>query len=153
MPRLAVQERTTHFPLGMRRGRVGIINTNPEMIAVISGLLRGEGYSTCTAHLLDFREGDMRIEAWLAAEDPAVLVVDIPPPYGINARFVIHEILAVAGERGVVLSSTNSSEVRPYVPGRTVHELLGKPYDLGQLIQAVKAATPPGFGPALVAPQ
>jgi hypothetical protein len=71
-----------------------------------------------------------------------VIVYDIAIPYEENWRLFLHirDSPACAGVRFVV-TTTNVHQVRK-VAGRDqlLHEIVGKPYDLDEVTQAVKEA-------------
>jgi CheY-like chemotaxis protein len=95
-----------------------------------------------SAHLDDIKRGDVDIEAFMRQHRPAVIVYDIPPPYDRHWTFMIH-MRNMPDVRGIpfVVTSTNERRLREIVETDTeVYEIVGKPYDLDQIVNAVDAA-------------
>ena len=73
---------------------------------------------------------------------PQIVVYDIALPYEENWRLFqsIRDSPACAGVR-FVLTSTNVAQVEKVAkPEQHIHEIVGKPYDLDELVRAVKDA-------------
>src|SRR4051812_6516329 len=67
---------------------VAVINTNQEVVLGISEHLSYAGYTAIIGHLTDIRTGRFDFVAWLQQHDPDAVIIDIPPPYDDNWRFV-----------------------------------------------------------------
>jgi len=65
-----------------------------------------------------------------------------PPPYDRSWMFFEHlRALPVTKNRKFVLTSTNPERVQQIAqPDQPIHEIIGKPYDLQLIIDAVKKA-------------
>jgi len=104
--------------------------------------LEDAGLVTVTALTDQIRDGEVDLERLVRQNDPKVVLYDIAPPYDAHWRLFQHlsnrEVMA---GRAFIVTTTNSSQVRELAePHRVVFEVIGKPYDLGQIVQATKAA-------------
>ena len=88
------------------------------------------------------RRGDVNLQGVVDAHDPAVIVYDVQPPYDINWRYL--EGLRTSGAfkgRPVVITTTNEKRLREFVAsGEPVIEIFGKPYDMNEVVTAVRRA-------------
>jgi CheY-like chemotaxis protein len=119
-----------------------LINTSPDVIDVLRRALEPAGIVTVSAMTYDIREGRTDLEGFLRQHDPAVVIYDIAPPYDANWRFFQHACEAQSmRDRQIVLTSVNAEQVQKLI-GRNEHvyEVVGKPFDLDQIVQAVKEA-------------
>ena len=127
-----------------QRGEVtiAVINSNQDTTEMLRECLQHYGYtSVVIGHVTDIKRGRTDFLQFVAAHDPQVLVWDISIPYEENWRFV-H--LLMNGEqmvgRRVVLTTTNKRALDQLVGRTEALEILGKPYDLDQIVKAVDRA-------------
>ena len=121
---------------------VAIINTSPDTVDMLRIVFERAGMLVITGLTYDVREGRMNLEAFLRQHKPDVMVYDIAPPYDRNWAFFEHlRETGVIKDVPVVLTSTNVRSVQALV-GEVpeIHEIIGKPYDLNELLQAVRQA-------------
>ena len=87
------------------------------------------------------RDGKVELEAFMRQHQPRVIVYDIAVPYEQNWRVFEHIRSAPACE-GVsfVLTTTNLGHVQRLAGDEELHEIVGKPYDLDQIVNAISAA-------------
>lgn len=117
---------------------VAIINTSDDLIALLAELVRLEGYRAVTAYIREFREGTRDLSAFLAEHDPRVILWDIAIPYAQNWAYFRHaEQLEAARGRAFVLTTTNKRVLEELVGPTETFELMGKPFDLDEVMQAV----------------
>ena len=95
-----------------------------------------------SAHISDIRRGTFDFSGFVKEHDPQVILYDIIPPY--DRSWLMFQHLrgtdAVAGRR-FVLTSTNPGRLREFIdPEQEVFEIIGKPYDLQMIVDAVKKA-------------
>lgn len=124
------------------RPRVAIVNTSDDLVQILKEILEEEGYKVATATVRVFRMNQERIAGFIEAHDPQVLVWDIAIPYEENWRYFqgIKASPCMQGRR-FVLMSTNEQRVREVIGmEEEIIEIVGKPFDLQQLIEAVARA-------------
>lgn len=122
---------------------VAVFNTSPDVVDLLRRALEPAGLVTVSALTHQIREGLVNVEAFLKQHDPRVIVYDIAAPYDANWNLFQHLCrLDAMRRRDVVLTSMNAAQVEKLV-GRDlrVYEIVGKPYDLDQIVRAVKEAS------------
>jgi DNA-binding response OmpR family regulator len=120
---------------------IAVFNTSEDTTDMLRVVLELAGFVVLTAFTNAVRDGKTDLEALMRQYRPAVVVYDIAPPYEANWRLFEHirTTPACAGVR-FVLTSTNAAQVRAVAGELQIHEIVGKPYDLDQLVSLVKAA-------------
>ena len=121
---------------------VAVINTSIDTVELLRHVLERAGFTVVTAMVPDFRDGRLDLEAFLRQHDPAVIVWDIAIPYEAHWRFFQHIRKSKPCRRcQFVLTTPNAARVAKLAgPQQLVHEIVGKPYDLGEVVKAVKEA-------------
>ena len=120
---------------------VAVINTSEQLIALLRLALESEGYRTVTAFTHELKSRDIDLAAFLQEHDARVIVYDIAVPYEENWDF-FQELLRMpsVASRQFVLTTTNKRALDELVgPTRTL-EIIGKPFDLAQFLDAVRGA-------------
>ncbi|MHB8575080.1 MAG: response regulator [Dehalococcoidia bacterium] len=130
---------------------VAIINTSEEVVELIRMVLEEEGFAHVAEAVLTFKRGERDVASFLATHDARVVIWDIALPYAENWAFFSQlQRDAVFRGRGVVVTTTNKRALELFVGPTPTVELVGKPFDLGELVQAVRralaTAAPPGDG-------
>lgn len=121
---------------------VAVFNTSEDTTDLLRVVLERAGYIVITAFTNAIRDGKIDLEAFMRQHRPQVIVYDIAIPYEENWRLFQHlrTSPACAGVR-FVLTTTNTAQLEAIArPGQHVHEIVGKPYDLEQVVRAVKDA-------------
>jgi CheY-like chemotaxis protein len=120
---------------------VAVVNTSEDITAFLTQVLAEEGYCPVVGYVIDFREGRQDLAAFLAEHHPAAMIWDIAFPYEQNWAF-FQAVQADTASHGcrVVLTTTNKRALEDLVGPTSTRELLGKPYDLDQLLTAVQQA-------------
>jgi DNA-binding response OmpR family regulator len=127
-----------------RSPTVAVINSNEDTVELLRICLQQEGFSSVvTGHVHNFKTGNEDFVAFIREHDPKVLVYDISIPYEQNWRF-LHLLMSsdVMQGRKVVVTTTNKRRLEELVGSDAsgVLEIVGKPYDLQQIVAGVKAA-------------
>ena len=121
---------------------VAVLNTSPDTIDMLRRVLQHAGFAVVTGYIHDIREGRLDLASFMREHDPSVIVYDLALPYDEQWTFFQHlkSRPALAG-RAFVLTTSNAAEVEK-VAGRDerVYQIVGKPYDLGEVVRAVKEA-------------
>ena len=120
---------------------VAVVNSSIEVVKAIEFVLQAEGWTTVGALTQDFTEGREDLAAFLSRFDPAVIVWDIPHPYGEHWSFfqTVRHRLEAAG-RPVVLTTTDERALRELVGPTGALEIVSKPFALEPLTAAVANA-------------
>jgi DNA-binding NtrC family response regulator len=123
------------------RPRVSVVNSSEEIVLALRELLDEAGFDVSTGHVFDFKTGKQDIASFVQEWDPEVIVFDVAPPYDTNWHFLEHiRALGVMRDRSFVITSTNKKALMKIAgPGVGVtYEILGKPEDMCQIVEAVK---------------
>jgi CheY-like chemotaxis protein len=120
---------------------VAIFNTNPEVLDLVREALQDAGYATVVAHVDDLKRGRIDLVEFVEQHHPDCIVYDVAPPYDTNWTFLrVMRNSKVMQGRAFVVTTTNKKALDDLIgPSETV-ELLCKPYDLEQIVQAVTHA-------------
>ena len=121
---------------------VAVLNSNDDTVEMLRMLLESEGMVAVSAHVSDIRRGVFDFSGFLAEHDPQVIIFDVPPPYDRSWLMLQHlRGVKVAADRRWVITSTNPQRVKEIAkPEEPVYEIIGKPYDLQLIVEAVKQA-------------
>jgi DNA-binding NtrC family response regulator len=121
---------------------VAVFNTSDDIVEMLRIAIEMEGFVVVSLHVDQARRGTVAVIDFVREHDPSVILYDVAPPYEQSWRFLEH--LRAGPEmqgRGWVITSTNPQRVHELVnSSETVFEIIGKPYDIGRIVQAVKEA-------------
>jgi DNA-binding NtrC family response regulator len=127
----------------MKPDVVAIFNSSDEVIDLVKDVLEQAGFVVLFGHVADIRRGTVDLESFVRQHKPKVIVYDLVPPYEVTWGFLQHlrESEALDGVQ-FVLTSINAGRVNEVVkPNEQVYEIVGKPFDLDQIVRAVKEAS------------
>ena len=122
---------------------VAVFNTSDDIVEMLRIALENAGFLVVTGHITDMVRGSFDIQRFVAQHDPRVIVYDIAPPYERNWHFLQHlRHMPELASRAFVLTSTHAARLRELaqVKDEMIHEILGKPYDIEEIVNAVSAA-------------
>jgi CheY-like chemotaxis protein len=122
---------------------VAIFNTSPDTVDLLRMAFEYEGFVAVSAFTFDIRDGDVDLDAFLELHTPDVVIYDVAVPYHANWQLFLH-LRQRPPLKGlpVIITTTNAAHLRPLSGSEPVHEVVGKPYDLQQLITIVRQAVP-----------
>ena len=121
---------------------VAVINSSEDTVEMLRCALQNSGFnSVVTGHVFDFKTGADDFPGFLQTHDPQVLVYDVSIPYDKNWTF-LRLLLDSEHMRGrkVVVTTTNKKALDEMVGNTGALEIVGKPYDIDQIVRAVKSA-------------
>jgi CheY-like chemotaxis protein len=118
---------------------VGIFNSSLETLEILRELLTDEGYFPVVAHVDDVRAGKLDMMDFVAAHRPALVIWDIAPPYAENWTFfkLVTSVPEVA-KVPFLITTTNERALSEIAGVEDAIELVGKPYDLEQILKAIR---------------
>ena len=121
---------------------VAVFDSSPDNLESLLPPLQQAGFVVVTGFIHDIREGRLDLEAFMRQHDPAVIVWDISVPYEGEWRFLQHiKERQACGRCRFVVTTTNVAEVAKIAGAdQNLQEIIGKPYDVGELVRAVKEA-------------
>ncbi|TMA29589.1 MAG: response regulator [Deltaproteobacteria bacterium] len=120
---------------------IAILNTNQEVLDLVRESLQQAGYATVVAHIDDLKRGRLDMIQFVEEHKPDVIVYDVAPPYDTNWTFLrLMRNSKVMQGRAFVVTTTNKRALEELIGPNDVIELLCKPYDLQQLVEACTSA-------------
>src|SRR5687768_5688540 len=122
---------------------VAIFITSPDTVEMLRIVLEQSGFVVMGLYTYEARDGRIDVEMLFRQHDPDVVIYDIAPPYEKNWREFQHmcTMPALKG-RKFVLTTTNERRVKEVADNAPdMIEIVGKPYDLGLIVDQVKKLT------------
>jgi DNA-binding NtrC family response regulator len=124
--------------------RIAVINDNDDVLALMRRWLESDGFTVVTEHVTNLKDGRLDLAEFVEAHDPEVIVYDVAPPYEHNWAFLkVVQGSEPARGRPFVLTTTNKAALERFVGPTGAHEILVKPFDLGEVTAAVRRALGP----------
>ena len=122
---------------------VALFNSSDDTVEMVQSMLDASGFNCLVGcHFADLKSGFVDFTRYLNLHQPDVVIFDISPPYTENWKFFkgLRDGKAMAG-RGLVLTTTNKDRLDETVgQDSEAIEIVGKPYDLGQIKVAIHGA-------------
>ena len=123
------------------RPLLAIVDSSVDVATVLACAAADEGYRAVTACARALRAGEHDLAAFLREHEPDVVIWDIALPYEANWRYVqavrARDIMA---DCPLVLTTTNKRALDSLVGPTEAIEIVGKPFDLGEVFAAVRRA-------------
>jgi len=128
-------------PAGGSKPTIAVFNSSSDTVDLLRTALEAEGFQTVVGNIPDVKKGELDLVDFINQHTPAVIVYDISPPYDANWRFLrLVRSSEALQRREFVLTTTNKPALDKLVGDTEALEVIGKPYDLRRIIDAVRAA-------------
>jgi hypothetical protein len=121
---------------------VAIFNSNDDVVEMLRLVMEDAGLVVISGHIDAIRRGELSLFDFVRQHDPDVVVWDLVPPYDRSWRFLDHVrgTPDFAGRRFVITSTNRAKTIEAIGDAEDVHEIVGKPYDIGEIARAVTEA-------------
>jgi CheY-like chemotaxis protein len=121
---------------------IAVFNSSADTIEVLKLALEDSGYSVATGHVSDLKKGHVDVLDFVSEHQPDVIIYDVALPYEENWRFLrLLQTSEVLKNRKWVITTTHKQRLEELVGEcGEVFEIVGKPYDVQQIMNAVKLA-------------
>jgi DNA-binding NtrC family response regulator len=120
---------------------VAVINSNADTVEMLRLALQQARVESVTAPIEEIKRGLLDFPRFLEEHAPRVVIYDIPPPYDQNWEFLrLLRTTEAMRARAVVVTTTHKGHLEKLVGPTDAIEIIGKPYDLDQVIRAVRQA-------------
>lgn len=119
---------------------VAILNSSQDTIDVLQVALENEGFAVASTHVSSVKSGEVDLLEFVAKHTPDVIIYDVALPYEENWKFL--RLLQSSEPLKTikwVLTTTHRKRLEELVGEcGEVYEIIGKPYDLQQVVDAVR---------------
>jgi DNA-binding response OmpR family regulator len=120
---------------------VAIVESTQDLASLLSQVFLDEGLRTAIAVSPELRRSLSVGEAFLRENNPRVVIYDICVPFEENWQFFCRlAATSAASGRYFILTSPNVAALEGLIGPRAGHEIIPKPFDLEDMIQAVHRA-------------
>lgn len=126
---------------GARKPTIAVFNSSADTVELLRTALEGQGFQTVAGHIPDVKRGELDLVDFINHHTPAVIVYDISPPYDANWTFLrLVRSSEPLKDLRFVLTTTNKPALEKLVGETDAFEIIGKPYDLQRVVDAVRSA-------------
>ncbi|HWJ55557.1 MAG TPA: hypothetical protein VNR90_05050 [Vicinamibacterales bacterium] len=120
---------------------VAVINGLQDTIDMLRFVLEDAGFRVVDTQARDVRRGEVDLAEFVQRHDAAVVLYDIAIPYDENWRALQERRAAPAlATTPFVVTTTNQRALEGVVGPTDAVEIIGKPYDLHRIVEAVRRA-------------
>jgi CheY-like chemotaxis protein len=121
---------------------VAIFNSSQDTIDLLKVTLEEQGFAVASTHVSDLKKGQVDVFDFVRLHEPDVIIYDIALPYEENWTFLkLLQSSEPLKHLQWVLTTTHRKKLQELVGDLgEVFEVIGKPYDLEQIVGAVKSA-------------
>ena len=119
---------------------VAVLNSNDDLVRLISETLHDDGYLTMRHHVADLRDGNTDITRFFEDRDPRVIIYDLAAPFLPNWQF--YQLLSAHPSmkgRNVVLTTSNAAALKEICDVEAL-QVVGSDADLRELLRRVGRA-------------
>ena len=123
----------------MDQVHIAVLNSSKEITDVVSQIFRAEGFSTSTSFTYLYKNNEEAFDNFLKKNKPSVIIYDVALPYEQN--YELFRSLSkrdLAKDIPIILTTTNKKALESLVGKTKTYELIGKPYDLKEIVNAVR---------------
>ena len=116
---------------------IAIFNSSEDTVEALRLMFEHRGFETVSEHIDHIKRGVVDFVDFVKTHDPQGVVYDIAPPYDHNWTFLkLIRNAEVMRERPMVLTTTHKANLERLVGPTEALEIIGKPYDLEQVVDA-----------------
>jgi CheY-like chemotaxis protein len=118
---------------------VAVFNASDDTVEMLTTMLSARGYRAIARHADAVKSGETDFIAFLEAHQPDGIIWDIAPPYDRNWNFFkLLRTIGPLARCALVLTTTHKQHLDALAGLDTgAVEIIGKPYDLGVIVDAV----------------
>lgn len=120
---------------------VAVFNSSNDTVEMLRTMLEMQGFNAIAGHIPELKNGELDFISFIEHHRPAVIVYDVSMPYVANWNFLklVRSAQPVQQCR-FVLTTTNKRALDQLVGETEAIEIIGKPYDIDQVVVAVRSA-------------